>query len=80
MTKLLLRGIRGNQTPKMTQRRMAMRIAAVLGRSFSEARYWQIENGAGAEPSHDERKAIAAVLRCKVSDISWPVVEQSIAS
>lgn len=39
---------------------------------LSPARYWQIENGEGSEPSPDEKNAVAAALSVKVSDIAWP--------
>lgn len=39
---------------------------------LSRSRYWQIENGEGSEPSDDERRAVAAALGVKVSDIEWP--------
>lgn len=34
-------------------------------------RYWKIENGE-LEPDEDEKKAVAAALNVKVSDIEWP--------
>jgi transcriptional regulator with XRE-family HTH domain len=68
----LLRVVRAEQEPKVSQARLASRIAKILGRSFSGSRYWQIENGLGADPSKDEMSAIAVALGVKVSDIAWP--------
>lgn len=59
-----LRVLRAEQ--RITQSRVA--AAARL----SASRYWQIENGEGAEPSADERKAIASALNVEVADIAWP--------
>lgn len=64
--RLRLRGIRANLQPKMSQSQLARK--AGLG-SF---RYWQIENDEGPEVSTNEKKAVAAALGVKVSDIAWP--------
>lgn len=62
----ILRAIRVLQEPKVSQALLAARAG------MSAARYWQIENGLGAEPSEREREAIAAALDVKVSAIQWP--------
>lgn len=63
----LLRTLRAASEPKVTQYQVA-RLAGV-----SQARYWQIENGVGSEPSDGERDAVAAALGVQVADIAWPV-------
>lgn len=62
----LLRVVRAAQEPKVTQSQLARNAG------LSAARYWQIENGEGSEPSIDERRAVATALGVKVSDIAWP--------
>lgn len=76
----LLRALRANQQPKLSQRQLAQRVATRLNRSFSEPRYWQIENGYGNPASQDERAAIAAELNVKPSAIDWPALEGARAS
>lgn len=76
----LLRAVRAGQEPKVSQAKLAQLVAARLNRAFSSARYWQIENGYGAEPSPDERAAVAAALGVKVSDIAWPEFQKAKAS
>jgi transcriptional regulator with XRE-family HTH domain len=61
-----LRTLRADQEPKVTQAQLAHRAG------IGEKRYWQIENGEGADPSPDEMKAVAAALNVKVGDIAWP--------
>jgi transcriptional regulator with XRE-family HTH domain len=68
----LLRVVRAEQEPKVSQAKLATLIAKILGRPFSGSRYWQIENGLGADPSRDEMNAIALALGVKVGDIAWP--------
>lgn len=62
----LLRVLRVQQQPKMSQSRVAKRAGMGL------FRYWQIENGEGPEPSDKEMSAVAAVLGVSVSDVAWP--------
>lgn len=62
----LLRVLRAQQEPKVTQSQIARRAG------MSAARYWQIENGEGSEPKPQERTAVAAALGVRVSDIDWP--------
>lgn len=70
----LLRVLRAQQEPKVTQSQLARAAERLLpnGRTMSPQRYWQIENGEGSEPSIDERRAVAAALGVSVSDIAWP--------
>jgi len=58
---------------RITQDRLVLRIATELpdGRTMSQARYSQIENGVGKEPDKDEKNAVAAALGVKASDIAW---------
>lgn len=35
-------------------------------------RYWQIENGDGPAPTDEEKRAVAAALHLRVSEIDWP--------
>lgn len=78
----LLRALRAEQEPKMNQRQMARRAEALLakGQTMSPARYWQIENGEGSEPSADERQAVATALGVKPSEIAWPEFSNERAS
>lgn len=55
-----------------------MQVARKAG--LSAARYWQIENGEGSEPSPGERNAVAAALGVKVSEIAWPEFAKAKAS
>jgi transcriptional regulator with XRE-family HTH domain len=80
MEKRTLPGLRADKRPKLSQNRMAALVAQQLGRSFSPARYWQLENGYGSEPRDDERSAIAAVLGVEVSDIAWPTRSEAQAA
>lgn len=68
----LLPGLRADQ--RVTQSRLVMKVAPLLpkGRTMSQARYSQIENGEGSEPDTPEKQAIASALGVKVSDIAWP--------
>lgn len=64
---------------RVTQGRLMQRVAPLLaqsGRTMSQARYSQIENGEGKEPDQDEKSAVAAALSVKVSDIDWPSFQQ----
>lgn len=61
-----LRVIRAEQEPKLTQSKLARKAG------LSAARYWQIENGEGADPSKDEQVAVAAALGVSVGEIAWP--------
>lgn len=70
----LLRVVRAEQEPKITQSQLARKAG------LSAARYWQIENGEGSDPSPDEMNAVAAALNVKVSDIAWPNIEAARAS
>jgi DNA-binding XRE family transcriptional regulator len=72
MKKRTLRGVRHDMPTKTSQARLAKTVAGILKRSFSPARYWQIENGLGSDPSDEEKAAVAAALGVKVSDIAWP--------
>lgn len=63
---MLLRVLRAGHEPRLTQSQVAL-LAGI-----SAARYWQIENGEGSEPSEDERRAVAAALGVKVSEVAWP--------
>jgi len=58
----------------LTQDRLVMRVAKHLpkGRTMSQARYSQIENGVGAPPDDDEQAAVAAAIGVKVTEIAWP--------
>lgn len=47
-----------------------MAVARLAG--MNATRYWQIENGEGLEPTADERKAVAAALDVRVSEVEWP--------
>jgi transcriptional regulator with XRE-family HTH domain len=78
----LLRVLRAQQEPKVTQSQLARRAEGFLpkGRTMSPQRYWQIENGEGALPDADEQAAIAAALAVKVSDIAWPEFAKAQAS
>jgi len=71
----LLRVLRAQREPRMTQSNVARAVAIELGRGFSSSRYSQIETGQGAEPSTEERDAIAKVLGTTVGRIDWPVFE-----
>lgn len=70
----LLRVLRAQQEPKVTQVQLARMAESRLpqGQTMSPARYWQIENGEGSEPSVDEKVAVAAALGVKPSDVAWP--------
>lgn len=70
----LLRVLRAQQEPKVSQRQLALRAG------LSPSRYWQIESGEGSEPSKDEKDAVAAALGVKASDIAWPEPMQAQAS
>lgn len=68
---------------RVTQDRLVQRVAPLLaetGRTMSQARYSQIENGVGSEPDKDEKNAIAVALNVKVSDIAWPEFPKAKAS
>lgn len=80
MQKRSLAGLRMDHKPRLSQERIAVLIAAQLKRSFSPARYWQIENGYRTPPTADEKKAVATVLGVRVSDIDWPQVQKAMAS
>lgn len=58
----------------ITQSQIVSRIGQLLpeGRTMSGTRYWQIENGEGAEPDREERTAVAAALDVRLTDIEWP--------
>lgn len=64
--RLRLGAIRANHQPKLSQSQLARKVGIGL------FRYWQIENGEGPDPTEDERKAVAAALGVKVSEIDWP--------
>lgn len=70
----LLRVLRAQQEPKISQSQLAAVAQRHLpkGRTMSAARYWQIENGEGADPSKDEQAAIAAALHVSVHAVAWP--------
>jgi transcriptional regulator with XRE-family HTH domain len=70
----LLRVLRAEQEPKLTQAQLSVRAERLLpnGKTMSRSRYAQIEAGEGSEPSPAERAAVAAALGVKVSDIQWP--------
>ena len=70
----LLRVLRAQQEPKMSQRQLALKAG------LSPSRYWQIESGEGSEPSRDEKDAVAAALGVKAADIAWPTFLQVQAS
>lgn len=70
----LLRVLRAAHEPKLTQTQIAQQVSVQLGRPFSMQRYWQIEHGAGAVPSQDEKAAIAKALGVPVASIAWPVL------
>jgi len=72
--RVLLRVLRAQQEPKLTQSAVARRAG------LSRSRYWQIEVGEGSEPSSGEREAVAAALGVKVSEIAWPEVARAKAS
>lgn len=72
--RLRLRSIRADQQPKVSQSQLARKAGV------APFRYWQIENGEGAEPSKDERDAVAAALGVKVSEIAWPEFAKAKAS
>lgn len=80
--KQLLRVLRAQQEPKLTQSHVAKLAQARLpkGQTMSMQRYWQIEHGDGSEPSPDEKSAVAAALGVKVSDIAWPEFAKAKAS
>lgn len=61
-----LASLRADQAPKVSQSQVARRAGMGL------YRYWQIENGDGSDPSDDEKRAVAAALGVKVSDVLWP--------
>jgi transcriptional regulator with XRE-family HTH domain len=71
---MLLRVIRAQHEPKISQSQVAAIAEGFLpsGRTMSAARYWQIENGEGSEPSDDERLAVARALGVTTDDIAWP--------
>lgn len=62
----LLRVLRAQQEPKVTQRQLALRAG------LSPARYWQIESGEGKPADKDERIAVAAALGVESSEVAWP--------
>lgn len=66
----LLRVLRASHEPPLSQTKLA-RIAGL-----TRLRYWAIENGE-AMPTTDEKNAVAAVFRVRVSDIQWPVREEA---
>lgn len=70
----LLRVLRVQQEPKVTQSQLARK--AGLG----HFRYWQIENGEGPDPSADEQTAVATALGVKVADIAWPTTDAHVVS
>lgn len=70
----LLRVLRAAQEPKVTQTQLARKAG------LSAARYWQIENGEGSEPSTDEREAIAVALGVKTTAVAWPEFQSERAS
>lgn len=70
----LLRGVRADKEPKVTQ----SQVARTAG--MSEVRYWQIENGERHPATPEEQDAIAKALGVKVSDIAWPVTAKAKAS
>jgi transcriptional regulator with XRE-family HTH domain len=67
---------------RVSQDRLIQRIALHLpkGRTMSQARYSQIENGIGRESDTDEQTAVAAALGVKVADIAWPDFPKAKAS
>lgn len=67
-----LPGLRADR--RVTQARLVMTVAALLpeGRTMSQARYSQIENGEGPEPKDYEKAAIAAALDVRLADVEWP--------
>lgn len=78
----LLRVLRAQQEPKISQSQLARRVEALLpnGRTMSAGRYWQIERAEGTPPRDDEKIAIASALNVTVSDIAWPEQETAKAS
>jgi transcriptional regulator with XRE-family HTH domain len=72
--RLPLPALRARKRPRVTQSQVAR--AAGMGRY----RYWQIENADGADPTEDEKNAVAAVFGVKVADIEWPEQVQVLAS
>lgn len=68
---------------RVTQDRLVQRVKPLLakvGRTMSQARYSQIENGVGSEPDSDEKVAVAAALDVKVAEIAWPEFQKAQAS
>jgi transcriptional regulator with XRE-family HTH domain len=72
--RVLLRVLRAAEEPRATQPQIARRAG------LTPARYWQIENGEGLEPTADEKNAVAAALGVKVSEIQWPEFAKAKAS
>ena len=66
----LLRVLRAAHEPKITQSQLARRAG------LSAARYWQIENGEGSDPSESERAAVASALGVKVAEVAWPTRDE----
>lgn len=65
-SKVLLRVLRAQQEPPLTQGQLARKAG------MHRLRYWAIENGeAVATPG--EKDAVARVFGVKVSDIEWPL-------
>lgn len=71
---LLLRVLRAAQEPKITQSQLARKAG------LSAARYWQIENGEGADSTRTERDAIAIALGIKSAQVAWPTPQREVAS
>lgn len=67
---------------RVTQGRLVQRVAPLLpsGRTMSQARYSQIENGTGNEPHPFDKEAIALALGVTVADIAWPEFQRTAAS
>jgi transcriptional regulator with XRE-family HTH domain len=66
--------LRSQQGPRgLSQTQLARNVG------IKRLRYWAIENGE-LEPTEDERKAVAAALHVKPSDIAWPEVTKARAS
>lgn len=68
---MVLRAVRANLQPKVSQSQLARKAGMGL------YRYWQIENGEGPESSQSERDAVAAALDVKASEIAWPEVAKT---
>lgn len=72
--------IRASQ--RVTQDRLMLKVGTLLpeGRTMSQARYSQIENGVGKPPDKDEKDAVAAALDLAVSEIAWPEFPKSVSA